>query len=128
MSNNIVFIRENLCVAIVGYLCYNYDMKEVQVMAKTDTIHMRVAPEVKSEADSILSRLGISTTDAINMFLNQVILRGGLPFEVRLPTARSETLALIERIENGTADMLGPFKTFEDFKKSLEDCDDDDEI
>ena len=41
-------------------------------MAKTDTIHMRISPEVKHEADSILSRLGITTTDAINLFLNQV--------------------------------------------------------
>ena len=95
-------------------------------MAKTDTIHMRISPEVKSEADSIFVRLGISTADAISMFLNQVILRGGLPFEVRLPTARAETLALIERIENGTAEMLGPFKTFEEFKQSLEVEDDDD--
>jgi len=85
-------------------------------MAKTDTIHMRISHNVKSEADSILSRLGITTADAINMFLNQVILRGGLPFEVRLPTARAETLALIERIENGTAEMAGPFKTFEEYK------------
>ena len=94
-------------------------------MAKTETIHMRISPAVKSEADSILSRLGISTADAINIFLNQVILRGGLPFEVRLPSARAETLAIIERIENGTAEMVGPFKRFEDFKKSLEIEDDD---
>ena len=96
-------------------------------MAKTDTIHMRVSPEVKSEADSILSRLGITTTDAINMFLNQVILRGGLPFEVRLPTARAETLARIERIENGTAEMAGPFKTFEEYKAWVT-SDEEDEI
>jgi len=94
-------------------------------MAKTETIHMRITPEVKSSADSILSQLGITTADAINMFLYQVILRGGLPFEVRLPAARAETLALIERIENGTAEMVGPFKTFEDFKKSLEVEEDD---
>ncbi|MCL2153353.1 MAG: type II toxin-antitoxin system RelB/DinJ family antitoxin [Oscillospiraceae bacterium] len=96
-------------------------------MAKTDTIHMRVSPEVKSEADSILSLLGITTADAINIFLNQVILRGGLPFEVRLPTARAETLARIERIENGTAEMVGPFKTFEDYKAWVT-SDEEDEI
>ena len=95
-------------------------------MLKTDTIHMRISPEVKSEADSILSRLGISTADAISIFLNQVILCGGLPFDVRLPIAKDDTLATIERIENGTAKMVGPFKTFEDFKKSLEVEDDDD--
>jgi DNA-damage-inducible protein J len=96
-------------------------------MAKTDTIHMRISPEVKTEADFILSRLGINIADAINMFLNQVILRSGLPFDVRLPTAKAETLALIERIENGTADMAGPFKTFEEYKAWVT-SDDDDEI
>ena len=39
----------------------------------------------------------------------------------------SQTLALIDRIENGTADMAGPFKTFEEFKAWL-DSDDEDEI
>ena len=95
-------------------------------MAKTDTIHMRISPKVKREADTILTQLGITTADAINMFLTQVTLRGGLPFEVRLPTLNEKTFALIERIENGTAEMVGPFKTFEDFKKSLEEADDDD--
>jgi DNA-damage-inducible protein J len=96
-------------------------------MAKTDTIHMRISPEIKSEADSILSRLGMTTADAINVFLNQVILHGGLPFDVRLPAAKAETLALIERIENGTAEMIGPFSTFVDFKKSLENEDNGDD-
>ena len=89
-------------------------------MAKTDTIHMRISPKVKSEADTILSHLGMTTADAINIFLNQVILRGGLPFDVRLPSASAKTLTQIERIEKGTAEMIGPFKTFEDFKESLE--------
>ena len=40
-------------------------------MAKTDTIHMRVSPDIKSAADSILSQLGITTADAINMFLKK---------------------------------------------------------
>ena len=96
-------------------------------MPKTDTIHMRISPQVKSEAESILSRLGITTADAINIFLNQVILRGGLPFEVRLPTARAEALAQIERIESGTAEMAGPFRTFEEYKNWVN-SDEEDEI
>ena len=51
----------------------------------------------------------------------------GLPFEIRLPTARVETLARIERIENGTAEMVGPFKTFEDYKAWVT-SDEEDEI
>ena len=66
-------------------------------MSKTDTIHMRVEPEIKVRADNILNRLGLSTTDAINIFLNQVILSGGLPFEVKLPV--SNKTAFLARYE-----------------------------
>ena len=38
-------------------------------MAKTDTIHMRISPEVKSNAEAVLSQLGMTTADAINIFL-----------------------------------------------------------
>ena len=69
-------------------------------MPKTDVIHMRVSPELKSEADSILAKLGMSTTDAINIFLSQVILRGGLPFEVRLPSPNEATRTAMNDAEN----------------------------
>ncbi|AEF83988.1 plasmid stabilization system antitoxin protein [Treponema primitia ZAS-2] len=54
-------------------------------MPKIDTIHMRIEPELKAGADAVLSRLGLSTAEAITVFLNQVLLTGGLPFEVKLP-------------------------------------------
>ncbi|MCM1060838.1 MAG: type II toxin-antitoxin system RelB/DinJ family antitoxin [Eubacterium sp.] len=61
-------------------------------MAKTETLHIRVNENVKSNAEATLSRLGISISEAVNMFLCQVELTGGLPFEVKLP-APSRTLA-----------------------------------
>jgi DNA-damage-inducible protein J len=69
-------------------------------MVKTETIHMRIEPEIKANADSILSRLGLSTAEAINIFLNQVILYGGLPFNVKLPTPNDTTLQAIYEAEN----------------------------
>lgn len=54
-------------------------------MNKTETLHIRVSENVKSNAEATLSRLGISISEAVNMFLCQVDLTGGLPFEVRLP-------------------------------------------
>jgi len=69
-------------------------------MPKTDVIHMRVEPDMKNEADFILGRLGMTTTDAINIFLNQVILRGGLPFEVRLPVPNETTRQAMYDAEN----------------------------
>jgi addiction module RelB/DinJ family antitoxin len=54
-------------------------------MSKTTAIHMRVEPSVKIGAETILGRLGMTTAEAIKVFLNQVILNGGLPFVVKLP-------------------------------------------
>ncbi|MDR2849366.1 MAG: type II toxin-antitoxin system RelB/DinJ family antitoxin [Verrucomicrobiota bacterium] len=49
-------------------------------MAKTSTIHMRIEPEIKEVSDTILNRLGMSTTEAVTLFLNQVILANDWPF------------------------------------------------
>ena len=48
-------------------------------------VRARVDPELKEVTDRIFSELGISTTDAIRMFLSQVRLCRGLPFTVGLP-------------------------------------------
>ena len=48
-------------------------------------IRIRIDPEVKEASERIFQQLGLSTTEAIRLFLAQVTLRHGLPFEVRLP-------------------------------------------
>ena len=64
-------------------------------MAKTSTINMRVSPEVKSDAESIFASLGMTLTEAINVFLHKSIMEGGLPFDVRQPRYNDETEAAI---------------------------------
>ena len=54
-------------------------------MAKTATLNLRVNPDVKESAENILSQLGIPMTTAINMYLKQITLVGGIPFSVVLP-------------------------------------------
>ena len=54
-------------------------------MQKTEVVHTRIAPETKVECDYIFSKLGITTSYAITMFLNQVALRKGIPFDIALP-------------------------------------------
>jgi len=66
---------------------------------KTSTIHLRVEPEIKADVEKLLGRLGITTTDAINIFLNQVILTGGLPFPVKIPRPNKETLDAFKEAE-----------------------------
>jgi DNA-damage-inducible protein J len=58
----------------------------------------RCEPKLKARAARVLANVGVSTTDAITMFLRQVVLRNGLPFEVRVPNA--ETKRAIEELEN----------------------------
>ncbi len=69
-------------------------------MGKTDTIHMRIDPAIKDEAENILNCLGVTLADAINIFLNQVILNRGLPFEVKLPIANETTLKVMYEVES----------------------------
>ena len=54
-------------------------------MAKTANLYARIEPDVKEQAESILSALGIPVSNAINMFYKQIILQRGIPFEIKLP-------------------------------------------
>lgn len=65
-------------------------------MAKTDTLHIRIEPSIKQRAEKILNDLGLSITDAINVFLNQVILHDVIPFEIRKSRFNKETIEAIE--------------------------------
>ena len=55
-------------------------------MAKTANIYTRVDPEIKDKAEKILEQLGIPMSNAIGIFLRQIILHNGLPFDMTLPT------------------------------------------
>ena len=54
-------------------------------MEKSATLNLRVNPTLKSDAETILTRLGIPMSTAVDMFLNQVVLVGGIPFSVTVP-------------------------------------------
>ena len=56
-------------------------------MEKTATLNLRVNPTVKEQAEIVLSRLGVPMSTAINMYLNQISLTGGIPYAVTLPKA-----------------------------------------
>ena len=56
-------------------------------MEKTATLNLRVDPTVKKRAEAVLERLGVPMSTAIDMYLNQISLTGGIPFAVSLPRA-----------------------------------------
>lgn len=56
-------------------------------MEKTATLNLRVNPIAKQRAESVLKQLGIPMSTAMDMYLNQIALVGGIPFPVTLPKA-----------------------------------------
>lgn len=61
--------------------------KQEYAMAKTATIQTRVDPLVKNNAQIILKKLNISMSEAISMYLSQITLHNGIPFEIKIPNA-----------------------------------------
>ncbi len=59
-------------------------------MTKTSTVRARIEPGLKTDVENLFKKLGISTTEAINLFYRQVRLRRGLPFNVVIPNKTTE--------------------------------------
>lgn len=71
-------------------------------MGKTANLNARIEPEVKRQAEEILSALGIPVSNAINMFYKQIILQRGIPFDLKLPP---EELLVIEALTEAQMDV-----------------------
>ncbi|MCC8150838.1 MAG: type II toxin-antitoxin system RelB/DinJ family antitoxin [Lachnospiraceae bacterium] len=79
--------------------------------AKSANLYARIEPDVKEQAEKILSTLGIPASNAINMFYKQIILQGGLPFDVKIPSSRPIDMSSLSdaeinmELEKGYEDM-----------------------
>ncbi len=78
-------------------------------------ITTRVDPDLKADAEKVLSKLGISTTEAINLFLSQVRLRRGLPFDVKIPN--KATLKAMKDAEEGR--NLSSYDSLDEFFEKM---------
>ena len=72
---------------------------------KTATFQMRINPEVKSEAEKLFAKCGLSFTDAVNVFLQQALNVGGMPFVITSDSKvalRNQAIAvLMDEIQKG---------------------------
>ena len=75
-------------------------------MNKTLTVHTRVTPDIKEQADRIFASLGLTTSQAIMLFLTASVNHNGLPFELSLPTPEEQDLAFATAI--ATVDGVPP--------------------
>lgn len=59
-------------------------------MPKSASIHARIEPELKEEAEAVLKELGLNATQAITLFYQQIRLARGLPFMLRIPNETTQ--------------------------------------
>lgn len=90
-------------------------------MATTPT-QIRIDASIKQEASALFSQLGLDMSSAVNIFLHQCVLRGGLPFAVEAPAYSQKTLdAMAEaRRISRDPDVKG-YSSMEDLKAALDD-------
>ena len=80
-------------------------------MAKSANLYVRIEPEIKEQAEKILSVLGIPASSAVNMFYKQIILQRGLPFDIKIPENKLQDISTMSQeefnaeLEKGYADV-----------------------
>lgn len=70
-------------------------------MAKTDTLNIRIEPELKKEVEITLNDLGMNIAEAVTIFLKQVVMTDSIPFIIRKPKLNAETIKAMEDAKKG---------------------------
>ena len=86
-------------------------------MSAAEIVRARIEPELKEQATAVLTKMGLSMSDAIRLMLVRVATEKALPFEVRVPNA--ETRAAI------VAADAGEVERFDSVASLMADLDDD---
>ena len=80
-------------------------------MALDSTVRARVDSELKHEVEEILSQIGLSTSQAITLFLKRIKYERGIPFDLKVPNA--QTLKAMKEAERGE----GKTESLEEFMR-----------
>lgn len=82
---------------------------------------IRIDETVKAQATSLFNDLGMDMSSAVNIFLRQCVLRGGIPFAVEVPNYNAKTLESIAEAKRISRDnSVASYDNMEDLKKALE--------
>ena len=73
---------------------------------KTANFNMRMEEQKKADAEALYRTLGMTLPQAINMFISQSLLVGGIPFDVRIPRFNQETEAAMKEAEDIAAGRI----------------------
>ena len=66
-------------------------------MANTSAVYARIDTNLKEHAEGILSQLGITPSSAIQMLYSQIVLKKGMPFDLRLPSSKPSSVNTLTR-------------------------------
>lgn len=90
-------------------------------MANSVQTQIRINPKVKKEATELFQCLGLDMSSAVNMFLNQCILQGGIPFKVEVPNYNKKTMeAILEAKKISKDENTESYFSMEELKKALD--------
>ena len=90
-------------------------------MATTPT-QIRIDSNIKREATALFSNLGLDMSSAVNLFLYQCVLRGGLPFAVEVPQYSDKTLNAMAEARRISRDPdIKGYNSMEELKAALDD-------
>ena len=81
-------------------------------------VTLRVDENLKKEAETLFSELGLNLTSAFNIFLRQSVRERQIPFRVTKNVPNATTLAAIEASEKGE-ELYGPYDSVSDLMKAL---------
>jgi DNA-damage-inducible protein J len=86
----------------------------------TTPTQIRIDSNIKKKANELFASLGLDMSSAVNIFLYQCILRGGLPFNIELPKYNKETIEAMEEAVKITKDQnVEGYSSMEELKKAL---------
>lgn len=94
-------------------------------MPKTANINLRIEPDIKAKADAVYASLGLSVTDAINVFLRASIMEGGFPFQPKQLRYNRETLQAMQEARDIMAGKVEA-KRYHSLNDLLDDMDAED--
>lgn len=87
----------------------------------TTPTQVRIDSNIKKEATELFTHLGLDMSSAVNLFLYQCVLRGGLPFTIEIPEYRKETLdAMIEARHISKDPTVPSYTSMTELKEALE--------
>lgn len=90
-------------------------------MATTPT-QVRIDTDIKREATALFASLGLDMSGAVNLFLHQCVLRGGLPFAVEVPQYSEKTLGAMAEARRISRDPdIKGYNSMEELKAALND-------